>query len=98
MIHILLPAQLCSLANVSRQVELEMEAPASISSVLDELEARYPMLRGTIRDQVSLQRRPFIRFFVAGEDISLEAPTDPIPESVTLGEAPLRIVGAMAGG
>jgi molybdopterin synthase sulfur carrier subunit len=98
MIHVLLPAQLCSLASVGHQVELEIPRPASINTVLDELEAHYPMLRGTIRDQMTLQRRPFIRFFVAGEDLSQISPTDPLPQSVSAGNEPLRIVGAMAGG
>jgi molybdopterin synthase sulfur carrier subunit len=97
-IRVLLPAQLCSLANIGRQVELEMSSTATIAAVLDELEARYPMLRGTIRDQLTLQRRPFIRFFVAGEDLSQEASTVPLPEAVLLGKEPLRVVGAMAGG
>jgi molybdopterin synthase sulfur carrier subunit len=98
MIRVLLPTQLCNLANVGRQVELEMAGSSSISAVLDELEARYPMLRGTLRDQVTLQRRPFIRFFVAGEDLSQAAPSDPLPESVSMGKEPLKVVGAMAGG
>lgn len=98
MIRIALPAQLCSLANVERQVELEIAAPASIATVLDELELHYPMLRGTIRDQVTHQRRPFIRFFVAGEDLSQEPPSEPLPEEVASGKEILRVVGAMAGG
>ncbi len=98
MIRVALPAQLCSLAGVNRQVELEVEKPASISAVLDELEKSYPMLRGTIRDQVSHERRPFIRFFVGGEDLSQNSPTNPLPEQVLSGEVILRVVGAMAGG
>ncbi len=98
MIRVLLPQHLCRLANVGREVELHLEGPASVSSVLDALEARYPMLRGTIRDQVTLQRRPFIRFFALGEDLSQEAPTIPLPEEIVEGKQPLRIVGAMAGG
>lgn len=98
MIRVLLPQQLCTLANVGREVELQLESPASIASVLDALEARYPVLRGTIRDQVTLQRRPFIRFFASGEDLSQETPTNPLPEEVMAGKQPLRVVGAMAGG
>jgi hypothetical protein len=98
MIRVMLPAQLCSLANVGRQVELELDGPATISSVLDALEAHHPMLRGTIRDQVTFQRRPFIRYFVGGEDWSLEPTSDPLPEEITSGEEPFRVIGAMAGG
>ncbi len=98
MIRVLLPQQLCTLASVGREVELQIEGPASIASILDALEARYPMLRGTIRDQVTLQRRPFIRFFARGEDLSSRLPTDPLPEEVMSGKEPLRVVGAMAGG
>lgn len=98
MIRVALPAQLCSLANVNREVRLEMEGPASIASVLDELEGEYPMLRGTIRDQVTFERRPFIRYFVSGEDVSLEPATTPLPEEIIGGKQVLRVVGAMAGG
>ena len=98
MIRVLLPMQLCTLANVGREVELQVEGAASIGTVLDALERQHPMLRGTIRDQVTLQRRPFIRFFVCGEDISQEAPTNPLPEEVVSGKEPLRVIGAMAGG
>ena len=98
MIRLILPMQLCSLANVGREVQLEVEGAATITAVLEVLEARYPMLRGTIRDQVTLQRRPFIRFFAGGEDLSLDAPTDPLPEQVVSGKQLLRVVGAMAGG
>ncbi len=98
MIRVLLPMQLCTLANVGREVELQVEGPASIAAVLDVLEAQHPMLRGTIRDQVTLQRRPFIRFFASGEDLSQGAPGSPLPEEVISGKQPLRVVGAMAGG
>ena len=98
MIRVSLPTPLCSLAHVERQVELEISAPASISTVLDELELHYPMLRGTIRDQVTHQRRPFIRFFVAGEDLSQVPPTETLPKEVTSGKEILRVVGAIAGG
>jgi molybdopterin synthase sulfur carrier subunit len=98
MIRLVLPLQLCNLASASREITLDMAGPASISTVLDALEVRYPMLRGTIRDQITLQRRPFIRFFACGEDLSLEPATDPLPEEVASGKEPLRVVGAMAGG
>ncbi len=98
MIRVVLPLQLCTLANVRREVELEVEGSFTLSTVMDVLEMRYPMLRGTIRDQVTLQRRPFIRFFACGEDLSQEPATDPLPELVASGEEPLRVVGAMAGG
>jgi molybdopterin synthase sulfur carrier subunit len=98
MIRVTLPAQLCSLANVQREVNLEVVEPASIASVLDVLESQYPMLRGTIRDRVNLERRPFIRYFVCGEDVSQEPSTEPLPEDITSGKEVLRVVGAMAGG
>jgi hypothetical protein len=98
MIKVQLPAQLCALANVGRQVELEVPGSASVSTILDALEASYPMLRGTIRDQVTFERRPFIRFFVSGEDISLESPTNPLPEEITSGKEVFKVIGAMAGG
>ena len=98
MIRVSLPRQLCDLAKVDREVTIQLEGPASISRVLDILESRFPALRGTIRDQVTLQRRPFIRFFTLGEDISQRPPTDPLPEQVVSGEEPIRVIGAMAGG
>lgn len=98
MIRVTLPAQLCTLANVNREVELQVDDPASVSSVLDVLEIRYPMLRGTIRDQLTRQRRPFIRYFACGEDISLEPASNQLPEEITTGKQPLRVVGALAGG
>jgi len=98
MIRVVLPMQLCNLANVSREVELNVVGPTTVSMLLDALEVRYPMLRGTIRDQVTLQRRPFIRFFACGEDLSQESETNPLPEEVASGKEPLRVVGAMAGG
>ncbi|NJD60585.1 MAG: MoaD/ThiS family protein [Anaerolineae bacterium] len=98
MIRVQLPAQLCTLANVGHQVELEVAGPATVSTVLDALDASYPMLRGTIRDQVTAERRPFVRFFVSGEDISLESPTNPLPEEITSGEEVFKVIGAMAGG
>ncbi len=98
MIRVVLPLHLSNLARTEREIALVVENPASVSTVLDALESRYPMLRGTIRDQVTFQRRPFIRFFACGEDLSLESPTDPLPREVASGEQPLRVVGAMAGG
>ena len=98
MIRVVLPMQLCTLAKVEHEVELEVEGLPSISTVLDALEVRHPMLRGTIRDQVSLERRPFIRFFACGEDLSQDPPSEPLPEEVASGKEPLRVVGAMAGG
>ena len=98
MIRVTLPAQLCTLANVKREVELQVDSPATLSLVLDTLEDRYPMLRGTIRDQITKQRRPFIRYFACGEDISLESTNTQLPEEIASGREPLRVVGAMAGG
>jgi molybdopterin synthase sulfur carrier subunit len=98
MIRVVLPLQLCNMANVSREITLQVEGSATISTVLDALETSHPMLRGTIRDQVTLQRRPFIRFFACGEDLSQEPPTSELPKEVVTGAEPLRVVGAMAGG
>jgi hypothetical protein len=98
MIRVILPAQLCTLANVRREVELPLEGAVTLSQTLETLEACYPMLRGTIRDQVTNQRRPFIRFFACGEDISQEEQSNQLPEDITTGKEPLRVVGAMAGG
>ena len=98
MIRVVLPYHLRTLAQVSQEVELQVEEPARISTVLDALEVQYPMLRGTIRDYVTRQRRPFLRFFACGEDLSLEPPEALLPEAVVKGEQPFRIVGAMAGG
>jgi molybdopterin synthase sulfur carrier subunit len=98
MIRVVLPAHLRLLAKVAGEVELEVEGPATLRSVLDALEARYPMLRGTIRDQVTGQRRPFVRFFACEEDLSHEPPDAPLPEAVAAGREPLLLVGAIAGG
>jgi molybdopterin synthase sulfur carrier subunit len=97
-IRIILPQHLRTLAHVGSELQIEVEAPATQRSVLDALEQRYPMLRGTIRDQVTLQRRPFLRFFACEEDLSHEAPDAPLPESVSTGAEPLLIIGAIAGG
>lgn len=98
MIRVVLPTHLWRLAKVSREIELEVNAPATIGSVLDTLEENYPMLRGTLRDQVTKQRRDFIRFFACGEDWSHEPPETTLPEEVVTGAEPLRVVGALAGG
>lgn len=97
MIRVEMPYHLRNLANVGR--ELSVDVPeATIAAVLDALEAQYPMLRGTIRDQATRQRRPFIRFFACGQDLSHDPPETPLPAEVAQGKEPLRIVGAMAGG
>ena len=100
MIRVELPAHLCTLARVHRDVELEVEGPPppTLKSVLDALEARFPMLRGTIRDHSTHQRRPFLRFFACGKDLSHEPPESPLPAEVAAGAEPLLIVGAIAGG
>jgi sulfur-carrier protein len=97
-IRVILPAHLRTLARVGNEVELQIEGPATQRSVLDALEARYPMLRGTIRDQATQQRRAFIRFFACGQDLSHEPPDALLPVAVTTGAEPFRVVGAMAGG
>lgn len=98
MTRVVLPTHLWRLANTGREIELQVEGPATVGAVLDALEDQYPMLRGTIRDHVTKERRPFIRFFACGEDLSLESPDSPLPDEVMAGKEPLRIVGAMAGG
>jgi molybdopterin synthase sulfur carrier subunit len=98
MIRIMLPQHLRTLAHVGPEVSIEVEDPASVRSVLDALEAAYPMLRGTIRDHVTLQRRPFLRFFACEEDLSHEPPDAPLPAAVVSGAEPLIIIGAIAGG
>jgi hypothetical protein len=99
MIRVVLPYHLRNLARVEGELQLEVENPATIGAVLDAMEARYPELRGTIRDHVTRQRRPFIRFFACKEDLSLDPPeTTRLPEPVVAGAEPFLIVGAMAGG
>jgi len=98
MIRVVLPAHLRTLAGVGDEVALELPGPVSQRRVLDALEARYPMLRGTIRDHVSRTRRPFIRFFACGEDLSHEPPDSELPAAVAAGIEPFMVVGAMAGG
>jgi hypothetical protein len=98
MIRVVLPAHLRTLARVDGEVKLDVQGPATQRAVLDALEACYPMLRGTIRDQATLQRRAFVRFFACQEDLSHEAPDAPLPEAVATGAEPFLVVGAMAGG
>jgi sulfur-carrier protein len=98
MIRVILPQHLRALAHVGGEVELQVDGPVTQRSVLDALEARYPMLRGTIRDQVTGQRRAFLRFFACEEDLSHEAPDTPLPESVASGKEPFIVIGAIAGG
>jgi sulfur-carrier protein len=98
MIRIVLPAHLRTLAGAGGEVEIELHGEATQRSVLDALEARYPMLRGTIRDGLTGQRRPFVRFFACGEDLSHESPDVPLPAAVASGAEPLLLVGAIAGG
>ena len=98
MIRVILPQHLRTLAHAGSEVHLEVESPVTQRSVLDALEARYPMLRGTIRDQVTQERRPFLRFFACEEDLSHEPPDALLPDSVVSGSEPLLIIGAIAGG
>ena len=98
MIRIELPAHLRTLARVNGEVTLEVVGPPTQRSVLDAIEARYPMLRGTIRDHISQQRRPFLRFFACETDLSHEPPDAPLPDAVASGAEPLLIIGALAGG
>ncbi|HEX9362338.1 MAG TPA: MoaD/ThiS family protein [Candidatus Dormibacteraeota bacterium] len=98
MIRVVLPAHLRTLAHVNGEVKVDVEGRATQRSVLDALEACYPMLRGTIRDQVTQQRRPFVRFFACEEDLSHELPDAPLPDAVATGIEPFLVVGAMAGG
>jgi hypothetical protein len=98
MIRIVLPTHLRTLARVDGEVQLNVEGPATQRTVLDALEARYPMLRGTIRDHGTQRRRAFVRFFACEQDLSHESPDAPLPDAVAIGTEPLLIVGAMAGG
>jgi molybdopterin synthase sulfur carrier subunit len=97
-IRVVLPPHLRTLARVNGKVSLEIDGPITQRSILDALEAEYPMLRGTIRDHTTQQRRPFLRFFACGEDWSHESPDAPLPEAVATGAEPFLIVGALAGG
>lgn len=98
MIRVLLPAHLRTLAQVNGEVRLKVEGPVTQRSVLDALEASYPMLRGTIRDHVTRQRRPFLRFFACAEDLSHESPDAPLPDAVVTEDEPFLVIGAVAGG
>jgi molybdopterin synthase sulfur carrier subunit len=97
-IRVTLPAHLRKLAHVDGEVKVDVEGQATLCSILDALEARYPMLRGTIRDQVTQRRRAFVRFFACGEDLSHEPPDAALPDAVASGAEPFMIVGAIAGG
>jgi hypothetical protein len=98
MIRVVLPFHLRTLARVDGEVQLELDGPVTQCSVLDALEARYPVLRGTIRDHVTQQRRPFLRFFACEQDLSHEPPDALLPEAVAKGDQPFLVVGAIAGG
>ena len=98
MIRVVLPQHLRTLARVGGEVMIEVNGPATQRSVLDALENSYPVLRGTIRDHVTAQRRPMLRFFACGEDLSFEPPDAPLPDAVASGAEPLFVVGAIAGG
>lgn len=98
MIRVELPSHLRTLAKVDGEVQVEVQGEVTQRSVIDALESRYPMLRGTIRDHVTQQRRAFVRFFAGGEDLSHELPDTPLPDAVATGAEPLLVVGAIAGG
>lgn len=98
MIRVVLPAHLRTLAKTGREITLDVSAPVTQRSVLDALEARYPVLRGTVRDHVTLKRRPLVRFFACERDLSHESPDAPLPDAVATGAEPYLIVGAIAGG
>ena len=98
MIRVTLPAHLAKLAQVNGEVKLDVDGQATLGSVLDALEARYPMLRGTIRDHVTHRRRAFVRFYACGEDLSQEAADKRLPDAVAAGAEPFMIIGAIAGG
>jgi molybdopterin synthase sulfur carrier subunit len=98
MIRVVLPPHLRTLAHVDGEVTVDVDGRATQRAVLDALEARFPMLRGTIRDHVTLKRRAFVRFFACQEDLSHEPPDDPLPDAVSKGAEPFMVVGAMAGG
>ena len=98
MIRVVLPHHLRNLARVTDEVQLEVSGTATVGSVLDALDAKYPMLQGTIRDHGTLKRRPMVRFFVCGEDLSHESPDTPLPDAIVNGTEPFFIMGAIAGG
>jgi molybdopterin synthase sulfur carrier subunit len=98
MIRVVLPPHLRALAQVGSEVTLEVKNPVTLGAVLDELESRYPMLRGTIRDHITLKRRPFLRFFACEQDLSHDSPETPLPDAIASGAEPLIVLGAIAGG
>ena len=98
MIRVVLPVHLRTLARVDGEVQLQVDGPATVGAVLDALEAKYPALRGTVRDQITLRRRPFVRFFVCEEDWSHEPADTRLPDAIALGTEPFLIIGAIAGG
>lgn len=98
MIRVVLPYHLRNLAHVGEKITLELEGPITQRTVLDAIEARYPMLRGAIRDHVTQQRRAFLRFFACEEDLSHQSPDDPLPDAVASGKEPFLVIGAIAGG
>ena len=98
MIRVVIPAHLRALAGVTGELSLALEGPATQRTLLDALEGKFPMLRGTIRDHGTKVRRPFIRFFACEEDLSLESPDEPLPEAVATGKEPFLVIGAIAGG
>jgi molybdopterin synthase sulfur carrier subunit len=98
MIRVVLPYHLRNLAQVGPEVQLDVAPPICVRSILDALEARYPMLRGTIRDHVTLERRPLLRFFACEQDVSLDPPDTPLPAAIAEGREPLWVIGAIAGG
>jgi sulfur-carrier protein len=98
MIRVLLPTHLKTLAQVNGEVQVEVEGPVTQAAILDALEARYPMLRGTMRDQTTHKRRPFVRFFACKQDLSHDTPETPLPSAIATGDEPFLVIGAMAGG
>ena len=98
MIRVALPYHLRNLAHVGKEIELHIDGPVTLGAVLDAVEDQYPVLRGTIRDHVTQQRRPFIRFFACGQDLSLQSADTLLPDAIITGAEPFRVVGAMAGG
>ena len=98
MIRVSLPPNLRIMAKIDREIELDIEGPITQRSVLDAIESRYPMLKGTIRDQVTFERRAFLRFFACQQDLSHESPDAPLPEPVAAGREPYHVIGAIAGG
>ena len=97
-VRVVLPQHLCTLARVNGEVALDVDGAVTQRAILDALEERYPMLRGTVREHVTLKRRPRVRFFANGEDVSHDDPDAPLPESIALGQQPFLIIGAIAGG